>query len=655
MAQGWIRAWDEETRRSRNGEFRNAKARSVFRQGFGTALRGSPDADGEVRANLAWGDEVTLPGGIGDGPWTAAEARGERGFVRTEHVVEVARIGALPGGGDADDALTAPLILDNGQDVGLLWGDTVQILSRSGATCRVRARGLYGTMNAARLNGEPLLELYVIDVGQGDGVLVRLPGGRHLLVDGGLPRENQMTGKNAADFVDWKFHVDYGHHRIELDAMVASHCDYDHYGGLWDLVRIDAHEDDDLDCTAVRVGEFWHAGLSRWERRATSPPHRDDLGPNVGSDWFVRLLGDRADAEAAVVNGAAEELGGHWKSFIRDLLRRGGGTTFTRVGVPRETLRGGGPLPRLWPDDPDVRITALAPVTVSLDGSPALKDLGDRGLNTNGHSVCLRLAYGAARFLLTGDLNSRSMAWLLESYCDRSGAWACDVAKACHHGSADISYRFLEEMKPAATIISSGDAEGYAHPRPEIVAASAVTGHVTVDREEDRLVTPLVYMTEIERSVALGLVTHIGFRDHPADGGTRLSGTLFGMPFDEISDRAYPTRADREAMAAHPGRADVIERSAVDREREALRELDRRQRATRTRADYHYRMVHRLFNVQYGIQSVWRSRVMTKNHYGLVNVRTDGTTVMCATMKESGSGWTVHRFPARFGMCGDEP
>jgi hypothetical protein len=59
--------------------------------------------------------------------------------------------------------------------------------------------------------------------------------------------------------------------------------------------------------------------------------------------------------------------------------------------------------------------------------------------------------------------------------------------------------------------------------------------------------------------------------------------------------------------------------------------------------------VHELFSIQYGNRSVWRSRLMTKNHYGLVNVRTDGKTILCATMTEAGDGWTVHSFPARFG------
>jgi beta-lactamase superfamily II metal-dependent hydrolase len=646
MAKGWIRAWAEEAAREAAGDFHSAKDQSVFRKGFTTPLRREASASADVLATLGWDDEVELPHGIQSEPWTRVMAKGAQGFVASEHLVEVAYVRATAG----KDAYTADLTRDDAKTVKLLWGDLVQITKRLNQTCEVRARGMRGTIEARRLISDPLLELYFVDVGQGDGVLVRFPSGKHMLIDGGLPRALQMTGKNAADFVDWKFHDDYGHYAILLDAMIASHSDYDHYGGLWDLVRMDPAEDNELDCIDVKIDEFYHPGLARWENRPGAiPPHRDGLGPNQNG-WFVRLLDDRADAAAGAVNGADHELGGDWKSFIKDVLKLNAATTFTRLGARREVLQGGGPLPEMWNDNAKIGIKVLAPVTVDRDGKVALKDLGDTGQNTNGHSVCLRIDYGDARILLTGDLNKKSMDWIVDCYGDRIGAFNCDVVKACHHGSADISYRFLEQVKAGATVVSSGDAEGFAHPRPEIVAASAVTGHVSVDRSKDALITPLVYMTEIERSVSLGQVTHIGFKAHPAGESPSVDGALFAMPSREIPDKALLTGDDRRAMAmADESAAAQIEKDAIEREKPMLRQLDDKQRVAKTRAAYHYRTVHELFSVQYGNRSVWRSRIMTKNHYGLVNVRTDGKTVVCATMKEAGDGWTVHSFPARFG------
>lgn len=653
---GWIRAYALE------GEL-HGQDLSDWRRKFKTSLRRQPKEGSAELAKLKWGDVVSLPKGIGVKAWTQVEFKGNVGWVPRAHLVELAWVGQ----GSGKKPYQTPLVTPEGEKIELLWGDLVQVM-RAGPRAQVRSRGLSGEFPRSRLVGQPLLELYFIDVGQGDGVLVRYPSGRHVLIDGGLPRKNQMTGKNAADFVDWKFHRDYGHHAIHLDSMVASHSDADHYGGLWDLVS--SREDDELDCTSIKVDELLHPGLARWTK---VKDNKDGLGPHgTGPGWFSSLLSDRQDVEDSLEKDASPKLQGNYASFFKAALAHSKSMSVSRVGVTRESLQGGGALPRLWSDtEPEVETLVLAPVTVERSGVPTLFDLGDKGQNTNGHSVCLRLDYGAARFLLTGDLNKGSMDWIRHCYGDRIGAFTCDVAKACHHGSADISYRFLEHMRAAATVISSGDAEGHAHPRPEVVAASAVTGYVSIDRDQDRLLTPLIYMTEIERSVSLGQLSHIRFRDFVGgQGQARSEGALFGMPASEIPDVAYLDRAGRQrylaakqkakAKAKKQGLAAEAVRKRVGAagrkalaeetkaEKAALRELDAAHREAKTRAEFHFREIHELFSSRYETRSIWNSRIMAKNHYGLVNVRTDGETIMCATKRESGEGWTIHSFPARF-------
>ena len=167
--------------------------------------------------------------------------------------------------------------------------------------------------------------------------------------------------------------------------------------------------------------------------------------------------------------------------------------------------------------------------------------------------------------------------------------FACDVAKSCHHGSEDVSLRFLHAVKAAATIISSGDAEGHDHPRPRVVAASGVTGHVEV--KDDALITPLVYSTEIARSLELGRVTQLD------------------LPDGQTLDAADINGATVRYKVHKPG---------------SLRP-------------------------EQGKRRLGGSFVVAGMVYGLVNVRTDGRTVLCATLNEGKNTWTIKTFEARFG------
>lgn len=472
--------------------------------------------------------------------------------------------------------------------VHLLWGDGVTFIDATESNGRrhVRARGLQGWVRTADLGGAPLLELYFIDVGQGDGVLVRTPDFRHLLIDGGFPRSSQPSTKSAADFVDWKFAKDYGVDTIQLDALIASHNDHDHYGGLDDL--LDVAQTDELDAKGVTVESFYHAGLSWWKDENGDRSLGPLLPENGNPQYFVRLLEDRPMAEAATDGQSAPQLQGAWSKFISKVVAArtadGSKTPISRVSHTT------GHLPGFEATGGDaVSIEVLGPIEWEQDGRPALRRLGGDSISTNGHSVLLRLAYGKARFVLTGDLNKAAHDELLEHYSDRPEVFACDVAKSCHHGSEDVSMRFLQAMQPAATVISSGDAEGHDHPRPRIVAACGVVGHLTV--EDDRLLTPLVYSTELARSYELGKV---GSATLP--NGDELEGEALGLV--RLGYRVHK-----------PG---------------TLRPKS-------------------------GNRNLGGSFVVSGLVYGLVNVRSDGETVLCATRNEGKGGWSIKTFPARFG------
>lgn len=167
-----------------------------------------------------------------------------------------------------------------------------------------------------------------------------------------------------------------------------------------------------------------------------------------------------------------------------------------------------------------------------------------------------------------------------------------DVSKACHHGSDDVSLEFLSRVNPSATIISSGDGEGHDHPRPSIVGASGVTGYLMI--KGDQIQKSLVYSTETARSVSLGDPRKLTVHDE--DGPTSL---VMRTRLEESLIHFTETK---------PG---------------ALRS----KRKTRP---------------------LGRTYVVAGQVYGLVNVRTNGQKIPCATINEGKGTWQVKSFAARF-------
>ena len=475
---------------------------------------------------------------------------------------------------------------EQGDGFSLLWGDGVRILEREGALCRIRARGQTGWIEQDKLGGRSLLEIYFIDVGQGDGLLIKTPDFRHIMLDGGYPRKSQPTGKSAADFVDWKFFKDYGATGIALDAMIASHIDFDHYGGLDDLLDVDQAAE--LDSSGISVDAFYHSGLSHWAKFGTVA---EGLGPHEesgGRDWFTRLLDDRASAEAATSDDGPQ-VRGAWGALIRKVV-----AARAADGAPTSIARlsqCSGWLPGFAAGDP-VAIGVLGPIEGEVNGAPALLRLeGGKSINTNGTSVLLRIDFGKARILLTGDLNAAAHQALLAEYAGRESEFTCDVAKCCHHGSEDVSFTFLQHMHAACTVISSGDSEGHDHPRPRVVAASGLTGYREI--RDDKLLTPLVYSTELARSIALGRPVKVS-----AGAGAETA----------IFEETQLAQVAVDYRVTAPG---ALNPTA------ARRTMD-------------------------------RTRLMHKLIYGLVNIRTDGTRIVAATMNEGDGSFAVKSFDARF-------
>jgi len=93
--------------------------------------------------------------------------------------------------------------------------------------------------------GDGNLRVTFLDVGQGDAILVEVPEGPRLLVDGGPAGAQRLdVGERVLAPFLWNLPT------TRLDAVTLSHSDSDHSGGLRAVL------------TRFRVGEFWENG--RW-------------------------------------------------------------------------------------------------------------------------------------------------------------------------------------------------------------------------------------------------------------------------------------------------------------------------------------------------------------------------------------------------------
>jgi len=104
------------------------------------------------------------------------------------------------------------------------------------------------------------------------------------------------------------------------------------------------------------------------------------------------------------------------------------------------------------------------------------------GAGSNDNSVVVRLTWGKASFLLTGDLEAEGEQTLLQS----GQGLASGVLKVAHHGSDGSSTTsFLEAVGPAYAVILVGE-NSFGHPTPGVLQRLADVGGVEVLHTNER-------------------------------------------------------------------------------------------------------------------------------------------------------------------------
>lgn len=355
-----------------------------------------------------------------------------------------------------------------------LWGDWVGVndLTEQRGWLSVRTRGRKGWLRAKDLQEERPLEVNFVDIGQGDGTFIVTPDDKMIVIDAGQ-RDNMYR------FLKWRFNLKRNHDAPPLDIAIITHPDSDHYKGFQKL--FDDHR--------FRFGTVFHNGII--ERVGA-----ERLGPSVvrdGQRYLTDVVRDRRRLDELLGDPAARGRMAYPK-LLWTGLSQGRVDDVRMLGAGAEAF----PLRRVFGKSLSLR--ALAPVSEKVGDRTVLRwfgdepgktETGDVGKTKNGHSVVTVLQYGGVRILLGGDLNIPAETYLLDHYGHDTELLRSDIAKSCHHGSADFSTEFLDRTHALATVISSGDDESHSHPRPDTLGT--VGKHSRGDRS-------LIFSTELARS-----------------------------------------------------------------------------------------------------------------------------------------------------------
>ncbi|XEC96782.1 DNA internalization-related competence protein ComEC/Rec2 [Paenibacillus tarimensis] len=291
----------------------------------------------------------------------------------------------------------------------------------------------------------------MLDVGQGDALLVRTPEGRHILIDGGGTVRFRKPGEEWRERKD-PFEV--GRKVVvplllkrgvqQIDLLVLSHLDTDHIGGLQAV----------LETIPVRK-ILWNGTLRE-------------------SDSALQLL-----------------------------------RTAVQLKIPVYAACPG----QSWEMERDVSMTVLWPDNEAGKAACDLKREGlQSGIETvneqNEISVVLLLELYGRKLLLTGDIGIPAERKLLGGMTTHAGGVIApgqiDLLKIAHHGSRNSSTEeWLHYWRPGSALISVGRYNVYGHPHPTVTGRLEEMGVQIYRTDRDGEVQFRITRKGIEKRMAI--------------------------------------------------------------------------------------------------------------------------------------------------------
>ena len=299
---------------------------------------------------------------------------------------------------------------------------------------------VYTRSGGSTVPEDRMLKVHFVDVGAGDAIVIDTPSDKKLLIDGGYTyRERGPASREYAAYIDRHVVGD------DVDLIVISHPDFDHFAGLQNL--LDDHE-------VLDVHQVWASGYDSTEL----------------SDAWRALLKTLKKLQRDDGMTFLSPLGRH--------MDLGDQLTFDDAGTPTHA------------DDTVITLVNTRDCISPTAYGDTNRHL-DEGQRRNSSSIVLRLDYGPTSFLFTGDVNGRDKrssddAWhddqerlMVDAHKDPAnplyGLLDVDVLKVAHHGSnGSSSLPFLKAASPTWAVISAGNP--YGHPHEDVLLRLGAKG-----------------------------------------------------------------------------------------------------------------------------------------------------------------------------------
>lgn len=318
----------------------------------------------------------------------------------------------------------------------LIFGDEVKTKAGDAPSGdkfkRVEYRGRLGEWKEPPLSTTHSLEMYFLDVGQGDAAFIVTPNETKVLVDGGLK-------DRALGFLIWKYRLDKPSNSVTIDHLFLSHADKDHVEGLIPL----------LNHPKITVNNIYHNGIGLFDSGF------DEVIGNVSTDDRLTTIHDTvSDLAGLDLASGNQAVFADWIKAVEDsnanYKRLDSSAGFFDIG------------------DPDTDLEIIGPI-LEPDGQ-SLRWLNDKSHTINGHSLVFRLTYDFVRTFFSGDLNQEGSEHLM-SFPNMGLKLNAHIFKAPHHGSHEFSHELFNNVKPMITVVSSGEVPDHGHPRANFLGA----------------------------------------------------------------------------------------------------------------------------------------------------------------------------------------